>query len=82
MRNVSLSKVIFRFTSKKKQNLCFKLVTKSFDPDTAEIVEKDSLITKEVAETLNKLHGVEIKDLDAKADQDFEDYIAEAEKED
>ena len=80
MRNQSLSKVIFKFTSKEKHNECYKLLTKVFDPDTGEIVEKDSLITKEVALNLEKNYDIEIKDLDAKAEKDFEDYIDETEE--
>lgn len=71
---VSLSKVIFKFTSKQKRNLCYKLVTKVYDKDTGEIRDNDSLITEEVALELSKEFDIEIKDLDAISDETFEEF--------
>ena len=60
---VSLSKVIFKFVSK-KHNLCYKLVAKTYNGNTGEIDENDSLISEEIALQLNKEFSIEIKDLD------------------
>ena len=71
-----LSKVIFKFTSK-NENVCYKLLTKVFDTQTGEIIEKDSLITKELALDLSANNDVEIKDLDLIQEEKFEAYLAE-----
>ena len=78
---VGLSKVIFKFTSREKRNVCYKLLTKGFNVDSGVIEEKDTLITEETALLLQSTQGIEIKDLDAKADEDFEDYLDLTEEE-
>lgn len=72
----SISKIIFKFTSQ-KGNLCFKLVTKTLDVPTGEILDGDSLITEEMAQVLNVNHGVEIKDLDAIKQKTFDEWEAD-----
>ena len=76
----SLSKVIFKFTSA-KGNLCFKLVTKTLDIPTGEILDGDSLITEEMAKDLNMNHGVDIKDLDAIKEKEFAEWEASQDQE-
>ena len=79
---VSLGKVIFKFTSKKK-NLCYKLVVKTYNGHTGEIDDNDSLITEEIALQLNKEFGIDIKDLDDEESfKEFEEKELEESEED
>ena len=82
-RVVNLSKVIFKFKSK-KGNQCYKIVTKVLDGTTGEIIPGDSLITEEQALQLSKEFDIEIKDLDEVSDETFEEFEKneEDEKED
>lgn len=69
--------VIFRFISK-NDNEVFKLVTKSFNTKTAEIIEGDTLISEAQAVHFAKSLGIEIKDLGAKqelSELSYQEYL-------
>lgn len=69
--------VIFRFISK-RGNVVFKLVTKSINTKTAEIIEGDTLISEAQAVHFAKTLDIEIKDLGAKeelAELSYQEYL-------
>ena len=77
-----LGAVIFKFTSK-KQNVCFKLVTKTLDTRTAEILEGDTLISERQAVELSKTEGYDIKELvpkDVQVVPTYDEFVAEEER--
>ena len=56
---MAMSKVIYNFTSR-KGNQVYKLVTKTFDNATGEIVDNQTLISEEMSNVLNETYGIEI----------------------
>lgn len=82
MAKEALGRVIFKFTSK-KGNVCFKLVTKTLDTRTAEILEGDTLISERQAVDLSKRFDIDIKELVPKAVQEvptYDEFMAEEER--
>lgn len=81
-----LGSVIFRLKSK-KGNIYFKLVSKSYNTITGEILEGDALINENQAVSLSKSLSIDIKDLATRQDaeemtyQEYLDQEAELEKE-
>ena len=74
---VFIGAVIFRFISK-KENVVFKLVTKSLNEKTGEIIEGDTLISETQAVHFSKKLGYAIKDLGAReelAAQTYQEYL-------
>ena len=71
---VPLGKVIFKFISR-NENVVFKIVTKSINTKTDEIIEGDTLISESQAVHLANFFGVEIKVLDKK--EKFEEMTYE-----
>ena len=63
MSKMSLSKVIFRFVSQ-KGNLAHKLVTKTFNNETSEVIESNTMITEQQANVMNEQFGIDIVDLE------------------
>ena len=57
-----LGSVIFRFKSK-KGNIVFKIVSKSYNTITGEVLEGDALISETQAVDLSKSLSIDIKDL-------------------
>ena len=71
-----IGSVIFKFKSN-AGNICFKLVTKSFNTKTAEIIEGDTLISETQAVHFANTLGIAIKDLGAKqelAEMSYQEY--------
>ena len=81
-----LGSVIFRFISK-KGNIVFKLVSKSYNTKTGEIIEGEALINENQAVSLSKSLSIDIKDLGAREEaealtyQEYLDQEAALEKE-
>ena len=59
---VNLNKVIFKFESL-KGNQCFKLVTKTLDGETGEILEGGTLIAEHQAKELSQRFDIPVVDL-------------------
>lgn len=79
-RVVGLSKVIFKFKSK-KGNQCFKIISKVLDGSTGEIIEGSSLITEKQAKQFSEDFDIPIKDLDEVDEETFEDFEGKEGKE-
>lgn len=63
MSKMSLSRVIFTFESQ-KGNTVYKLVTKTFDNDTSEVIENNTMITESQALVMNTELGIDIVELE------------------
>lgn len=74
---IFIGAVIFRFISK-KGNVVFKLVTKSLNTKTGEIIEGDTLISETQAVHFSSKLAYDIKDLGAMeelAEMSYQEYL-------